>query len=170
MPFQPPGKLHQHLPDLRVNGQPAVDLLHQLCNLLPALGPKLVPVLRLLLIDTVQVLGENIFSELGTQIMHTLFREIPFVLHRGIRQEMDVRMVALVVERREPLEVFHGYFEVFSQCLGLSAQHIPPAGAIIKAQALRVFTPERYYNGIHVAAVAVLLRQSVLRYQWLTCS
>ena len=102
--------------------------------------------------------------------MHSLFREEPLVLHGRIGQKVDVRVVALIVKRREPLEVLHGYLEVFSQRLSLGAEHIPPAGAVVETKALRILSPERYYNGIHVAAVAVLLRQSVLRYQWLTCS
>ena len=64
-------------------------------------------------------------------------------------------MVALVVKRREPLKVFHGYLEILSQRLGLSTKHIPPAGAVVEAQPLRILPPQRYYNGIHVAAVAV---------------
>ena len=64
MPFQPPGQLHQHLLELRVNDQAAVNLLQQLCSLLLAPLPQFVPVLRLLFIDTVQILGKYVLCEL----------------------------------------------------------------------------------------------------------
>ncbi|ASB41915.1 hypothetical protein ADH66_15385 [Acutalibacter muris] len=70
---------------------------------------------------------------------------------------MHMRVVRFIVESREPLQVSHRDAQVFRKRLGLGTEHIPPAGTIVKAEPLCIFTSERNNYRPHVAAVFVEL-------------
>ncbi len=76
---------------------------------------------------------------------------------------MDMRVVRFVMESREPLQVLHGYLEIFRESLCLRPQHIPPAGAMVKAQAHGILAPQGNYTRPDVPLVLVQIVRHLLQ-------
>ena len=97
----------------------AVYLGYELSEHLTALHLECVTVFGLLFIFAEQVLCEYILGEGRTQSHHAFFREITFVWICRVDDQVNMGMVAFVVECGKPTEVTHGYPQVFGERLCL---------------------------------------------------
>ena len=120
----------------------AVYLGDELGEYLTALHLDCVTVFSLLFIFAEQVLCEYILGEGRTQSHHALFREITFVRICRVGYQVNMGMVAFVVECGKPTEVAHGYSQVFGERLCLRPEHIPPSAAVIIAESLGILTAQ----------------------------
>ena len=152
---EPVRQLHEHGFHSRIVIGAGVDFFDHLRHQFPAFCLQCVPMLRLSFINAEQVLGKNILCEGGAQTVHALFREIAFVRMDGIGNQMHMGMMAFVVERRKPSEIFQWNFQVFTQRRGLCPQHIPPAVAVIKAQPFRVLTTQGEDRRPHIPRMEI---------------
>ena len=116
---QPLGECLQQILHLWIVIGAAVYLGDELGEYLTALHLECVTVFSLLFIFAEQVLCEYVLCEGRTQSHHALFREITFVRICRVGYQVNMGMVAFVVECGKPTEVTHGYPQVFGERLCL---------------------------------------------------
>ena len=113
------GKGLQQIFHCRIVIGAAVYLGDELGEYLTALHLECVTVFGLLFVFTEQILCEYVLGEGRTQSHHALFREITFVRICRVGYQVNMGMVALVMEGGKPTEVTHGYPQVFGERLCL---------------------------------------------------
>ena len=116
---QPLGESLQQILHLWIVIGAAVYLGDELGEYLTALHLECVTVFDLLFIFAEQVLREYILGEGRTQSHHAFFREIALVRICRVGYQVDMGVVAFVVECGKPTEVTHGYPQVFGERLCL---------------------------------------------------
>ena len=117
---------------LRIFASPAADLLNKAGNFLPAGPPQLIPVGGFLLVHTDQVLTENLLCQRRADDVHALFREKPLAGFCGIGDEMDVRVVPLVVKSGVPFQMGGRDLQPLRQGDGLGASKSRQRAAVSK--------------------------------------
>ena len=127
--------------------------LHKLCrSLLEAVTP-----LRLFLINAQQLLRKNIPRQRRPQPVDPLLGKIALAWVRSIGNEMDVRMVSLIVKSRVPPQMLQRNFQALRERLRLTAQKIPPALTAVEAEPLRILAPQRNDRCVDVSLVCIQL-------------
>ena len=139
---QPLGECLQQILHLWIVIGAAVYLGDELGEYITALHLECVTVFCLLFIFAEQVLCEYVLGEGRTQSHQALFREITFVRICRVGYQVNMGMVAFVVECGKPTEVAHGYSQLFGERLCLRPEHIPPSAAVIKAESLGILTAQ----------------------------
>ena len=139
---QPLGECLQQILHLWIVIGAAVYLGYEFGEYLTALHLECVTVFCLLFIFAEQILCEYILGEGRTQSHHAFFREIAFVRIYRVGYQVDMRMVAFVMECGKPTKVAHGYPQVFRERLCLRPEHISPSAAVIIAEPLGVLTAQ----------------------------
>ena len=111
---EPVRQLHEHRFHSRIVIDAGIDFFDHLRHQFPAFRLQRVPMLRLLFINAEQILREDILCKGGAKTVHALFREIALVRIDGISNEMHMGMMAFIMERRKPSEVFQWDFQIFT--------------------------------------------------------
>ena len=137
---QPLGECLQQILHLWIVIGAAVYLGYEFGEYLMALHLECVTVFGLLFIFAEQVLCEYILGEGRTQRHQTFFREIALVWICRVGYQVNMGMVALVMEGGKPTEVAHGYPQVIGERLCLRPEHISPSAAVIIAEAFGILT------------------------------
>ena len=110
---QPLGESLQQILHLWIVIDATVNLGYELGEYLAALHLECVTVFGLLFIFAEQALCEYVLGEGRTQSHHAIFREVAFVWICRVSYQVDMRMVAFVMERGKPTEMAHRYFQIF---------------------------------------------------------
>ena len=92
----------------------------------------------LLLIGTDQILAENFLGQGRADLLHALFGEETLAGFGGVGNQVNMRVVPLVVEGGVPFEMGGRDLQPFRQDDGLGAKQISPAGGGVEAQPLGV--------------------------------
>ena len=68
---------------------------------------------------------------------------------------MHMRVVRFIMKCSIPTKILHWYFQIFSKCFCLCAEHIPPASSGIKAKPFRILSANRNYRSPDISLVFV---------------